>query len=84
MGEGLLHIARFAAKTRIPHAIPVHLVQATRLTLGNNLALLGPVFPTSWVQPGALPSLTYLNLMNNAGLAGTLPEGLPWPNVASL
>jgi hypothetical protein len=62
----------------------MHPVQATRLTLDNNLALLGPVFATSWVQPGTLPSLTYLNLMNNAGLAGILPERLPWPNLASL
>ena len=66
------------------HVIPVHYVQATRLTLGENLALSGPVFPSSWVQPGALPSLAYFDLMNNAGLAGTLPDSLPWPNLGSL
>ena len=63
--------------------LDANLVQATRLLLAGN-DLSGPAFPASWVQPGALPGLEYLQLSDNPGLVGSLPASLPWPRLIEL
>ena len=53
------------------------------LNQANN-SLSGPAFPPAWLRPGAMPDLATLVLSGNAGLAGTLPADLAWPNLKTL
>lgn len=46
--------------------------------------LSGPLLPAAWLKPGAMPRLQYLSLEGNAGLAGPLPQSLPWPRLKHL
>ena len=58
-------------------------LQAQVLSLANN-SLYGPAFPPAWLRPGAMPELVTLVLSGNAGLAGSLPMDLAWPNLKTL
>jgi hypothetical protein len=51
--------------------------------LSNN-SLTGPAFPPAWLELGAMAGLRELRLKNAAGLTGTLPFNLPWPNLKLL
>ena len=65
-----------------PPPLPACL-QPQLLSLANN-SLSGPAFPPAWLRPGAMPDLATLVLSGNAGLAGTLPADLAWPNLKTL
>jgi hypothetical protein len=57
--------------------------KAQVLSLSGN-ALSGPAFPSEWLLPGSLVSLSHLLLSGNRGLGGELPPGLAWPNLRTL
>jgi hypothetical protein len=71
-------------KLHVPHpCLLPSCLQPQLLSLANN-SLSGAAFPPAWQRPGAMPDLATLVLSGNAGLAGTLPANLSWPNLKTL
>jgi hypothetical protein len=58
--------------------------QVLTIVLAGNPGLVGPAFPSAWLQPEALPALTWFDITGSAGLVGTLPASLQWPNIKTL
>ena len=47
-------------------------------------SLSGPAFTPAWTRPGALGTLSSLDLAGNTQLTGTLPANLQWPKLQYL